>query len=113
MLEQARIEEENKNFQFTTNQCIEDCKSEVPDVERDNINRLKKKPGQKTVEWYKRYYRQAKSVFNLQQEHMDLCMGKVEEMIQAKANGAQLSGKREAYAAVLLDIVADDQNLPI
>ena len=40
-------------------------------------------------------------------------MEKVDKMMMAKMNGVKLTGKREAYAAIILRLVAEELRLPI
>ena len=110
LLEQARIEEENKDIKAADHRI---ATAEAPDVGHDKINRLRKKTGQQARDWFMRYYNQAQTVFDLKEAEIGKCMAKVEEMIVAKANGAELSGKRESYAAVILNIVSDELDRPI
>ena len=40
-------------------------------------------------------------------------MAKVDQMMMAKMNDVKLTGKREAYAAIILRLVAEELRLPI
>ena len=40
-------------------------------------------------------------------------MDKVDKMMLAKMNGVKLTGKREAYAAIILRLVAEELRLPL
>jgi hypothetical protein len=54
-------------------------------------------------------------VFRLKKNAVDLANDKVEKMLAAKMNNCQpkLSGRKEAYAANILRLVATELNLPI
>lgn len=60
------------------------------------------------------YFSHAKAVFKLNDSEIDTCMAKVDEMFVAKANNRltdtkdernDLTGKKESYATVILNIV--------
>jgi hypothetical protein len=67
----------------------------------------------KKKDWYYDYFKNAKKVFRLKQNAVDLAMDKVDKIINAKMKKMALSGKREAYAAMIMYLVATELNLPI
>lgn len=64
-------------------------------------------------DWYKRYFDDLRSFFELKQKPISMCMDKVTQMLTAKANGVKLSGSREAYAAIIMRLVAEELDLKI
>ena len=64
-------------------------------------------------DWYQRYFKDLQQYFELRLDAYSMCMAKVNQMLNAKMNGVNLGGKREAYAAVIMKLVAEELQLPI
>jgi len=83
--------------------------------DRDNTSIFKQQERRHSdqKDYYTKYYRDLRTIFDLRDNIIHHCMDKVDKMITAKNNEKKLTGKREAYAAIILRLVAEEQGLPI
>lgn len=83
--------------------------------DRDNssINKLGEKKHTDAKDWYQRHFNDLRSFFDLKQKAISMCMDKVTQFLTAKMNGVNLSGSREAYAAIIMRLVAEELELKI
>lgn len=111
LLEQAMYYEENKIDMRVLNKKRADRAEE----DKDNFVRLRKTVGKNTraEKKFKAMFEDAKQAFDLNDEQVGQCMAKVNQFLAKKAEGEDLSGSFEGYAAVIIELASKEFELPI
>lgn len=111
LLEQAMYYEENKIDMRVLNKKRADRAEE----DKDNFVRLRKTVGKNTraEKKFKAMFEDAKQAFDLNDEQVGQCMSKVNQFLAKKAEGEDLSGSFEGYAAVIIELASKEFELPI
>lgn len=83
--------------------------------DKDNFVRLRKTVGKNTraEKKFKAMFEDAKQAFDLNDEQVGQCMAKVNQFLAKKAEGEDLSGSFEGYAAVIIELASKEFELPI